>query len=137
MYKPILRDWIWADGRGPELRRGHFFGHGLNLIALDYLNPDWASEDDMRHLILHKVQVHQVTPEEVHDYSREIVSWGPAIDQAAVVDLGKSDWLLSFAQRHLARCRHFRIMFYDEYVDVICESITAAHGAYAPGCGTQ
>ncbi len=130
MYKPVLRDWIWADGRGPELRRAHFFGRGLNLIALDYLNPDWVSEDDMRHLVLHKT--HQVTPEEVYDYSRETVGWGPSINQAAVVDLGRSAWLLSFSQQHLASCRHYRIMFYDEYLELICEGISAAHGPYCP-----
>ena len=137
MYKPVLRDWIWAEGRGPELRQAHFLGQGLVLVALDYLNPDWASEEDTRHLLIHKAQVHQVTPEEVYDYSHETVSWGPSIDQAAVVDLGRSAWLLSFSQQHLARCRHYRIMFYDEYLDIICENITAAHGAYAPSRGPR
>jgi len=131
MYKPVLRDWIWSEGRGPELRRAHFRGSGLHLIALDYLNPDWSSEDDLRHLIIHKGQVHQSTPEEVYNRSRDEVQWGPSINQAAVVDLGKSDWLLAFAQRHLSKCRHYRIMFYDEYLDIICEDVTAAAGPYA------
>jgi hypothetical protein len=135
MYTVVLRDWIWASGRGPELRRAHFRGHGLNLIALDYLNPDWASDDDVRHLIIHKEQVHQTTPEEVHNYSSDTVRWGPSINQAAVVELGKSSWLLSFSQQHLGNCKHYRIMFYDQYLDIICENITAAAGAYAPTAG--
>ena len=131
MYRPILVDSIWAEGRGPELRRAHFRGRGLSLIALDYLNPDWASEDETRHLIIHKGQVHQYTPEEVYSYSRDGVQWGPSINQAAVVDLGRSDWLLAFSQRHLGNCKHYRIMFYDEFLDVICENITAAAGPYS------
>ena len=132
MFEPVLRDWIWAEGRGPELRRAHFRGKGLSLIALDYLNPDSASEKEMRHLIIHRGQAHQYTPEEVYQSSRDSISWGPAINQAAVVSLGRSDWLLSFSQRHLGNCRHYRIMFYDEWLDIICENITAAMGPYSP-----
>jgi hypothetical protein len=33
-------------------------------------------------------------------------------------DFGKSEWLLSFNQQHLDRCSHYRIMFYDEFLDV-------------------
>ena len=131
MYKPVLLDRIWAEGRGPELRRAHFRGKGLSLIALDYLNPDYGSEDDMRHLIIHKAQVHQYTPEELYNSSRDEVRWGPSLGQAAVVDLGKSDWLLAFSQRHLGNCKHYRIMFYDEWLDIICENITAAAGSYS------
>ncbi|MGC2778433.1 MAG: hypothetical protein WA418_22635, partial [Bradyrhizobium sp.] len=125
MYKPVLRDWIWAEGRGPELRCAHHRGNGLILIALDYLNPDSGPEHDVRHLIIHQAQVHQYTPEEVYNPLSDEVQWGPPIDQAAVVDLGRSNWLLGFSQMHLARCRHYRIMFYDEYLDIICENITA------------
>jgi hypothetical protein len=101
------------------------------LIALDYLNPDWASEDEMRHLIIHKAQVYQYTPEEVYNYSCGEVQWGPSINHAAVVDFGRSDWLRSFSQRHLGNCKHYRIMFYDEFLDIVCEGITAAAGPYS------
>jgi hypothetical protein len=102
------------------------------LIALDYLNPDHASETEVRHLKIHGGQVFQYTPEEVYRRSGDSVSWGPAINQAAAVNLGRSEWLLSFAQRHLGNCRHYRIMFYDEWLDIVCENITAAMGAYSP-----
>jgi len=131
MYKPVLLDWIWADGRGPELRRAHFLAGGLSPIALDYLNPDWASEDEMRHLIIHKGQVHQYTPEEIYNYSCDEVRWGPSINQAAVVDLARSHWLLAFSQLHLGNCKHYRIMFYEGFLDIICEDITAEAGPYS------
>jgi hypothetical protein len=130
MYRVVLRDWIWAEGRGPELRRAYFGGRGSILVALEYANPDWASEADVKHLVVHRAQVHMFTPEEVYNYARDEVQWGPSIDQAAVVHLGKSEWLLTFSQRHLARCNHYRIMFYDEYVDIICENISAENGPY-------
>jgi hypothetical protein len=133
MYEPILRDWIWAEGRGPELRRAYFLGGiGWTLTALEYLNPDSSSQEDTKHLILHRAQVHQFTPHEVYNYARDEVRWGPSINQAAVVDLGKSEWLLTFSQQHLARCKHYRLMFYDDYLDVICENITAENGPYHP-----
>ena len=130
MYQAVLRDRIWAEGRGPELRRAHFRGDGLILVALEYLNPDWSSEADVKHLVVHRAQVHLYTPEEVYNSTRDEVRWGPSINQAAVVNLGKSAWLLTFSQRHLARCEHYRIMFYDQYLDVICENISAEDGPY-------
>jgi hypothetical protein len=129
MQEAVLRDWIWAEGRGPELQRVHY--DRTQLIALEYFNPDWSSETDVRHLLFHRAQVSMFTPEEVHSYLRDEIKWGPAIDQAAIVNLGKSDWLLGFAPRHLDRCRHYRIMFYDEFLDVICEDISAGQGPYS------
>jgi hypothetical protein len=130
MYQVVLRDWIWAEGRGPELRRAHFAGIGLTLAALEYVNPDWRSDADIKHLIVRRAQVHMCTPEEVYNCARDEVQWGPSIDQAAVVNLGKSEWLLTFSQQHLERCDHYRIMFYDQYVDIICENISAENGPY-------
>ena len=111
MYRTVLRDWIWAEGRGPELRRVHYAR--AQLRALEYLNPDWRSEAEIRHLIFHRTQVSMFTPEEVHNYRRDEIKWGPAIDQAAAVLLSNSEWLLGFSQQHLKRCSHYRIMFYD------------------------
>ena len=53
---------------------------------------------------------------------------------AAIISLGKSPWLLSFRQQHLAQCSHFQIMFYDEYLDIICETIVYGQGANASDC---
>ena len=33
MYEPILRDKIWAEERGPELRRAYFRGGILIVVA--------------------------------------------------------------------------------------------------------
>jgi hypothetical protein len=131
MYQPILRDWIWAEGRGPILRCVHYAGvPKLKVVALDYLNPDSRSDADLRHLVVHQAQVSMFTPEEVHNYAREGIDWGPSVNRAAVVNLNRSDWLLAFEQRHLARCNHYRLMFYDQILDLICEGITAATGPY-------
>jgi hypothetical protein len=130
MYEVVLRDSIWAEGRGPELRSARYRSNGLGLVALEYLNPDWTSEADLRHLVIHQAQVHMFTPHEVYNFARDEVRWGPPIDQAAVVNLGKSEWLLTFSQQRLARCSHYRIMFYDEYLDLICENISVESGPY-------
>ena len=79
-------------------------------------------------MIVHGAQVYMLTPEEVHDYTHDEVKWGPSIEQAAAVNLGTSSWLLSFAQQHLAPCNHYRVMFYDEFLDVICENLSAKCG---------
>src|SRR5689334_20086469 len=126
MYEAILRDWIWADGRGPELKNAHYRANGAGLVALDYLNPDHKSDVDVRHLIFRAAQVHMFTPEEVYNVIRDEISWG-SLNQAAVVNLGKSAWFRSFNPHHLTQCNHYRVMFYDEYLDVICEGITAAN----------
>ncbi len=34
-----------------------------------------------------------ITPEDVYNFSFDTIDWGPPPRQAAVVNLGKSDWL--------------------------------------------
>jgi hypothetical protein len=138
MHKAVLRDKIWTEGRGPELYRVHYAGRGEILVALEYLNPDWRSEEEVRHLVIGRAHVFMFTPEEVHDYAQDDVRWGPQVDHAAVANLGKSTWLRTFSQQHLARCDHFRILFYDQILDVICEEIAGRQGAYiAPEANSQ
>ena len=48
------------------------------------------------------------------------------------VDLGRSEWLSTFAPQHLASCRHFQLLFYDELLDIICESLEFADGVFTP-----
>jgi hypothetical protein len=69
------------------------------------------------------------TPEEVWDYSKTDDAWADT-SQAAAICLGRSPWLQSFAPTHLERCSHYRIMFYDEFLDIICEGVEAKEGAY-------
>ena len=73
-----------------------------------------------------------ITPEEVIEY-REL---GPRLARArpaAMFDLGKSEWLLSFSQRHLSSCHHFQLMFYDELFDIICERVSCHRGGFTIG----
>ncbi len=70
------------------------------------------------------------TPEEVVDYgSSRVTNFGPH-SPAAAFDLSRSEWLLSFNPRHLTRCHHFQLLFYDELLDVLCEGLDFRSGAY-------
>jgi hypothetical protein len=93
------------------------------------MNPDWSNETDIMHLRFHGVQVSLFTPEEVQLIDGS-VPWGSAVNDAAVVNLGQTNWLQSFAQQHLSQCSHFRVMFYDYYLDVICKVISAHEGHF-------
>jgi hypothetical protein len=127
--KPILVEAFYHDGRGPSLKRAHWGGNGQILVAIDYFNHDAASEVDQRHVVFGGIQVVMITPEEVIDYTTlgsRLVSHRPA----AAFDLGRSEWLNSFSDRHLAKCHHFQLVFYDDLFDIICESVEAREGAY-------
>jgi hypothetical protein len=112
----IATDKFHFDGRGPELKRAVWDERGTTLLAVDYADTEGA----VRHARFHGSQVAMFTPEEV------IGSSG----HRGAVDLGQSEWLHSFHQEHLGRCRHFRLLFYDELLDVICESVEFADGAF-------
>ncbi len=130
MYDPVLRDAFWSEGRGPELRCIHYTVIGTSIAAIDYLNPDWKSErNDLRHLAFRGVQTFMVTPEEVHNFATDEVKWGE-VGGAAIANLHRSKWLLSFDQQHLSRCNHYRILFYDQIVDILCEAIVPGLGSY-------
>lgn len=123
----VLRQEFFHDGRGPELAKIHYGYEGRMLLAADYRNPD---DSGTWHLLFLKPQVFMLTPEEVENYEASGVDWG-ATDKGAAVCLGRSPWLQSFSQRHLAKCEHYRFMFYDEFLDIICEGVEAKRGAYA------
>ena len=121
---------FYSDGRGPVLRRVCWRPDGTVLRAIEYFNADDVFGDEsLRHVRFVGMQVVQITPEEVIDYSAlgsRLANCRPA----AMFDLGRSPWLKSFSQRHLAKCRHFQLMFYDELFDVICESVTCNTGPF-------
>lgn len=127
VMKAILADEFYHDGRGPTLHRVHYGPHGATIHAIDFLNPDDGS---LKHLFFFRPQVFCFTPEEVFDNDVRGIDW-LRLDNAAIVDLGQSSWYQSFCQYHLARCRHFSIMFYDYYLDIICEGIEVHQGGYA------
>lgn len=134
MVNPVNVDTFYHDGRGPELQCVHWKHNGRLLIAADYSNHDDYGEGAARHVQFERVQVLQVTPEEVINYETlgdSLLTLRPA----AMFDLGKSPWLGSFSPRHLDKCRHFQLMFYDELFDVICERVTCRLGAFAAVAG--
>lgn len=121
---PILRGYFYHDGRGPELQKVHYVGKGAVLKAIDYFNPDYdGTPENLKHLLFLRPQVFMFTPEEVYNFG-EGINWGE-YNNAAIACLGKSKWLESFSPRYLEKCLHFQVMFYDEFLDVICEGIEA------------
>lgn len=121
---PVHVEAFWHEGRGPELLRLHWDSSGTILRGADYHNPDRGSTTPVRRVRFARAQVAMITPEEVIDYA----TLGPLLAThrpAAMFDLGRSPWLESFAPRHLERCHHFRLMFYDQLVDVIAEGVEA------------
>lgn len=128
--RPIHSSQFYHDGRGPELVQVHWDGAGTQLTAIDYMNPD-ARSGDLWHVRFAGVQVVMVTPEEVIndiDLDEALMEHSPA----AMFDLGRSRWLESFAPRHLARCSHVKLLFYDHLFDVICEQVSCHPGGW-PG----
>ena len=72
-----------------------------------------------------------VTPEEV--IGDGAVALLARFRPAAMFDLGRSAWLLSFAQQHLRECRHYQLLFYDDLFDVIAEGVEVAPGGLHRG----
>jgi hypothetical protein len=121
---------FFHDGRGPTLVQVHLSSKSSHLEAIDFKVPD--SEDSpapVQHLKFVHAQTFMFTPEEVESYETTQVDWG-ATGMGAMVSLGKSAWLKSFSPRHLEKCEHYKVMFYDEFLDVICEQVLLEDGAY-------
>ena len=126
---PILRESFYHEGRGPELQQVHYVGNGTILKAVDYFNPDDEFvPDKMKHLLFRKPQIFMFTPEEAYNNGSNI-QWHK-YNNAAIVCLEKSKWLESFSPRPLDKCSHYQAMFYDQYLDVICEGIEAKPGSF-------
>jgi hypothetical protein len=117
----LFTDKFGWDGRGPELQ--HIFWdeeRAVQIKAVEYRDVDSGR---LMHVLFQNPQVAMLTPEEaISDTTAHI---------SALVDCGQSEWMRSFAQRHLTRCRHFRLDFYDERLDIICEAVECKEGPYA------
>ena len=48
--------------------------------------------------------------------------------RAAIFEVMDSQWLASLNQAHLAECKHYQVMFYDEIFDLICRGIKSGLG---------
>jgi len=124
IIRPLHMDLCRQDGRGPELLRVHYDGRGVRPVAIDYADKDGGG---VRNVLLRKAQVFKFTPEEVDGDT--LIRWSET-KGAAIVCLGRSLWLRSFNPLHLDRCQHFRVMFYDEFLDVVCEGLDVQPGPY-------
>ena len=122
---PYLVEEFTMDGRGPVLEKVHWAYNGATLRAIDFQNLD----DEIQHLFFTGVQVFMFTPEEVINYPTINQLWSEN-RKAGIICLGKSEWLQSFSPRHLDKCNHYQIMFYDELLDVICENVEVRNGSY-------
>lgn len=122
--KPILEKEFYHDGRGPELTSVLWKRKGVMLDGFEYFNPDDDySDSNIKHIKLIGLQVYAMATEEVHG---NILASGNT--NAAIFEVIDSKWLSTFQQRHLDKCKHYQIMFYDEIYDIICEGIIAGKG---------
>ncbi len=130
MATPINIEKFHHDGRGPESRAIHCWPESAQITAIDYFNPeDDYSAANLKHVYFVGPQVVQITPKEVIG-ADQIPSESRGSGNAAMFDMGRTDWLESFAQRHLSNCRHFKLIFYDELIDVICEGVECRQGGF-------
>jgi hypothetical protein len=136
MVQPLFPRQFYHDGRGPTLVRMHWGADGQVLEAIDFALPDAVGGPaGVQHVRFTGLQVVAITPEEVIDYARTPhLSESPG--RAALFDLGRSAWMATFNPRHLTRCRHFQLFFYDELVDVIAEGVSLHAGGYTADKGT-
>ncbi|GGI93485.1 hypothetical protein [Shewanella gelidii] len=116
---PVLEQYFYHEGRGPELQNVRWKNNGVVLFGFEYYNPDDTySAENLKHIILNKVQTFSMASDEVHGC---IVANRDT--NAAIHEILDSDWLASFNQAHMSNSKHYQIMFYDEIYDVVCESI--------------
>jgi hypothetical protein len=129
--KPIFIEQFYHDGRGPELQKVHYKSNGRVIVGTDYYLADQPyTPENLRHVKFIKPVAFMLTPEEVENYKSIFNPW-EGDKRFALVDFGKSSWLQQFSSSHLANCSHYRCMFYDEFLDVICEGIEIGHGGYS------
>ncbi len=128
--KTILIDKFYRDSRGPELQKIHYNNLGTQIVAMDYYNPDVKySPENMKHVVFINPQAFMITPEEEFKYT-ESTAEELKRDKGAIFNLGKSEWYKSFSNRHSQNCNHYRLMFYDDFVDIICEDVIIKDGPY-------
>lgn len=125
----ILANKFYQDGRGPELQKIHYNNLGSQIIAIDYYNPDVKySQENMKHVIFKNPQAFMITPEEEFKYT-ELIAEELKKNKGAIFNLGKSEWYNSFSSRQSQNCNHYRLMFYDDFIDIICEDIIIKDGS--------
>lgn len=128
----LCAETFYHDGRGPTLVEVHFRASSAHIEAIDYELPDSdGSAGSHRHLLFHRAQAFMFTPEEAENHLTSPPDWSKT-ERGTLVSLGKTAWLTSFSPRHLGSCEHFRAMFYDEFLDIICEGVNSEPGRFNP-----
>ena len=125
--KPILTDDFYFDGRGPSIVQIHWAYDGIVLRAIDFEGTRGKS-----HLFFEGIQVVMITPEEVIN-TAQFDSLVVDDNIYSAISLGKSEWLDTFTPRHLDKCEHYKFLFYDHMIDVICEYVEVRTGFYEAG----
>ena len=112
------------------LAAAHFGSAPLELLAVDCRIPqcDGAAEETI-HIKFRGVQSFAVTAEESGNNAWHCIV-GEGLQSHAAFELLASPLLAGQNPAHLKRCHHFVFVFYDEYLDVVCESVEAQSGAY-------
>ncbi len=121
---PLFENEFYHDGRGPELMNVVWIHNGIILMGFEFYNPgDEYKEENIKHLILEKIEVYSMAGDEVHG---NILATGKS--KAAIFKIENSKWHKQFNQGHLGDCSHYQIMFYDEIYDIICKNIIIGTG---------
>lgn len=116
------------DGRGESLQR---WIHDADLLFPEpevsgaFAAPSGGivgAQYDGGWVLFHGLQVTQIVSEEVHSYWHLDFIFSDT-KKSGVWEIDGSEWIKTFAQRHLAEHKHFIIEFYDEIVEVICRTL--------------
>lgn len=125
--RAILENVFYHDGRGPELQRVRWENNGVVLRGFEYYNPaDEHTETNLKNIELSAIQAYSMTAEEVHS---NILATRESC--AAIFEVTDSSWYNTCHGSHLANCKHYQIVFYDQIYDVICEAIIPGTGKLA------
>ena len=128
--QPVFEKLFYHDGRDPTLKKVHYKSEGQIIAVVDFSNPDDdGTPSSLKHIVFRRSQAFMFTPEEVDNYGGEFTVW-EGERRFSLVNFRKSKWLKSFSLRHFGHCSHFRAMFYDEFLDVICQDVQVETRGY-------
>lgn len=139
--KITATEYFYFDGRGCSLLRWIHDAElhlpesqeGFSPLAGSIKGVQYLFETDVSTgeawLIFYGLQVLQIVPEEVHSYwHREFADDNS--HASGVWEVEDSEWIKSFAQRHLNNHQHYIVEFYDQIVEVICKDLIFGAGTF-------
>lgn len=115
--KNITNTNFLYNGRGPVLTRWIHDKSGFIIGA----------EHEFGWIVFKRLQVIQIVPHEVHSFW--YLTEGDTFDNG-ILEVEDSSWIKNFSPTHLTKCKHFILEFYDEIVEVICESLISGVGDF-------